>query len=94
MPQKTSQEWLALFEAADIPASNVNSIDDLFRDPHLNAVGFWEEHEHPSEGRMRVARFPGTWSKTQPDIRRLAPNLGEHNAELVGAAAATPPGLG
>jgi len=83
MPQKTSQDWLALFEAADIPASNVNSIDDLFRDPHLNAVGFWEAHEHPSEGRMRVARFPGTWSKTQPDIRRLAPNLGEHNAEVL-----------
>ena len=87
MPAKSSREWLALFEAADIPASNVNSIDDLFKDPHLNAVGFWEEREHPSEGRLRVARFPGTWSKTQPDIRRLAPNLGEHDAEVLPGSA-------
>jgi crotonobetainyl-CoA:carnitine CoA-transferase CaiB-like acyl-CoA transferase len=89
MPAKSSREWLALFEAADIPASNVNSIDDLFKDPHLNAVGFWEEREHPTEGKLRVARFPGTWSKTQPDTRRLAPNLGEHDAEVLHRGAAT-----
>jgi crotonobetainyl-CoA:carnitine CoA-transferase CaiB-like acyl-CoA transferase len=83
MPAKSSSEWLTLFETADIPASNVNSIDDLFNDPHLKAVGFWEEREHPTEGKVRVARFPGTWSKTQPDIRRLAPNLGEHDLEVL-----------
>jgi crotonobetainyl-CoA:carnitine CoA-transferase CaiB-like acyl-CoA transferase len=49
----------------------------------LKAVGFWEEREHPTEGKVRVARFPGTWSKTQPDIRRLAPNLGEHDLEVL-----------
>lgn len=60
LPEKTSREWLALFEAADIPASKVNSIDDLLRDPYLNTVGFWGEREHATEDRLRLARFPGT----------------------------------
>jgi crotonobetainyl-CoA:carnitine CoA-transferase CaiB-like acyl-CoA transferase len=81
---KTTAEWVALFDQADIPASPVNSIDALFDDPHLKAVGFWQELDHPTEGKLRVPSFPGTWSRTQPEIRRLAPNLGEHNAEVLG----------
>jgi hypothetical protein len=32
---------------------------------------------------------PGTWSRTQPEVRRLAPGLGEHNQEVLQAG---PPG--
>ena len=84
LPLKTTQEWAALFGAADIPATPVNTIDDLFHDPHLKAVGFWQEIEHPTEGLLRVPSVPGTWSRTQPDIRRLAPVLGEHTDEVLG----------
>jgi crotonobetainyl-CoA:carnitine CoA-transferase CaiB-like acyl-CoA transferase len=84
--EKTTQEWLDQFALADIPASRVNSIDDLLQDPHLRAVGFWTEIEHPTEGRLRIPDVPGTWSRTQPDIRRLAPNLGEHTDEISGKA--------
>jgi crotonobetainyl-CoA:carnitine CoA-transferase CaiB-like acyl-CoA transferase len=83
LPSKTTAEWLRLFEQADIPASPVNAIDDLFTDPHLDAVGFWQEMEHPSEGRVRVTRPVGTWSRTQPEVRRLAPRLGEHTREVL-----------
>ena len=84
LPAKTTQEWVALFGAADIPATPVNSIEDLFDDPHLKAVGFWQEVEHPTEGLLRVPSVPGTCSRTQPDIRRLAPRLGEHTEEVLG----------
>jgi crotonobetainyl-CoA:carnitine CoA-transferase CaiB-like acyl-CoA transferase len=83
LPGKTTKEWIALFEQADIPASPVNSLEDLLDDPHLHAVGFWEKVEHPTEGLLRVAKPPGTWSRTQPDVRRLAPGLGEHNEEVL-----------
>jgi len=39
--------------------------------------------QHTTEGRIRVTSVPGTWSRTQPEIRRLAPNLGEHTGELL-----------
>lgn len=83
LPLKTTREWLQLFDEADIPASPVNSIDDLFEDAHLQAVGFWQEMEHPSEGKVRVARPVGTWSRTQPEVRRLAPRLGENTEEVL-----------
>jgi crotonobetainyl-CoA:carnitine CoA-transferase CaiB-like acyl-CoA transferase len=80
---RSTAEWIGLFAQSDIPATPVNSLDALFDDPHLRAVGFWQELDHPTEGRVKVTRPPGTWSRTPPDITRLAPNLGEHNAELL-----------
>ncbi len=83
LPQKTTAEWIAALRAADIPAHAVNRIEDLFEDPHLKAVKLFEEHEHPTEGRLKTARFPVKFSKTPASIRRLAPNLGEHTDEVL-----------
>jgi crotonobetainyl-CoA:carnitine CoA-transferase CaiB-like acyl-CoA transferase len=82
LPQKTTAEWIAALRAADIPAYPVNRIEDLFDDPHLKAVKLFEEREHPTEGMLKTARFPVKFSKTPASIRRLAPNLGEHTAEV------------
>lgn len=83
LPQKTTAEWIAVLRAADIPAHAVNRIEDLFEDPHLKAVKMFSEMEHPTEGRLKVARFPVKFSRTPASIRRLAPNLGEHTDEVL-----------
>jgi crotonobetainyl-CoA:carnitine CoA-transferase CaiB-like acyl-CoA transferase len=83
---RTNREWLYVLHAIDIPACPVNSVDDLLSDPHLNAVGFFEEIEHPTEGTLKAARFPVRFGRTPASVRRLAPNLGEHNVEILGAA--------
>ena len=84
LPTKTTREWLSVLQTADIPASAVNKIDDLFEDPHLKAVDFFSDMEHPTEGTLKVARFPVSFSKTPASIDRLAPNLGEHTEEILG----------
>jgi crotonobetainyl-CoA:carnitine CoA-transferase CaiB-like acyl-CoA transferase len=83
LPLKTTAEWILALRAADIPAHAVNRIEDLFDDPHLKAVKMFEEIEHPTEGRLKTARFPVKFSKTPASIRRLAPNLGEHTDEVL-----------
>jgi crotonobetainyl-CoA:carnitine CoA-transferase CaiB-like acyl-CoA transferase len=83
---RTNREWLHVLQAIDIPACPVNSVEDLLSDPHLNAVGFFEEVEHPTEGILKTARFPVRFGASPASIRRLAPNLGEHNGEILGAA--------
>jgi crotonobetainyl-CoA:carnitine CoA-transferase CaiB-like acyl-CoA transferase len=80
---RTKSEWLEALHAIDIPACPVNSVEDLFDDPHLHAVGFFEEVDHPTEGRLVNPRFPVTFSASPSNVQRLAPNLGEHNRELV-----------
>ena len=80
--RRTNAQWLAALYQADIPVCPVNSIDDLFEDSHLKAVKFFEEADHPTEGKLTICRFPVRFSETPASTRRLAPNLGEHNDEL------------
>ena len=88
LPARTNAEWLVVLTDIDIPASPVNSLQDLFDDPHLNEVGLFETVQHPTEGAVNVTKFPVIFSDTPADIRRLAPNLGEHNAEVLGGGSA------
>jgi crotonobetainyl-CoA:carnitine CoA-transferase CaiB-like acyl-CoA transferase len=87
LTKHTTSEWLQILTDLDIPACPVNSMEDLFVDPHLTAVDFFSIAEHPTEGKVVVARFPVTFSKSPANIRRLAPNLGEHTDEILRSAA-------
>jgi len=86
LPDRTNAEWLEELHGVDIPACPVNTIEALFDDPHLTAVGFFQKAEHPTEGAVTVSRFPIGFSASPASIRRLAPNLGEHNDEVLGLA--------
>lgn len=81
---RTTAEWLETFDRLDVPASALNSLDELIAEPHLADVGFFGEEEHPTEGRLRRMAYPATWSDTQPAASRPAPSLGEHGAEILG----------
>ena len=81
--RRTSGEWLERLGRTDLPHTAVLRIEDLFDDPHLQAVGFFTEIDHPTEGRLVVTAVPSNWSATQPSIRRHAPALGEHTVEVL-----------
>ena len=83
MIERTTEEWLSLFRELDIPSMPVSSIPELINNKHLGQVGFFEEFDHPSEGRMRQIRTPSTWSETQPRATRAAPQLGEQTREIL-----------
>ena len=83
MATRTTQEWLNLFAQTSVPTIVVNTLDGLTHDPHLLAVNFWQEVDHPTEGRLRMTRFPVTFSETPADVRRLQPRLGEHSVEVL-----------
>jgi crotonobetainyl-CoA:carnitine CoA-transferase CaiB-like acyl-CoA transferase len=80
---RTTGEWLELFAETSVPTNVVNTLEELKEDPHLKAVDFWQEADHPTEGRIRMTRFPVTFSETPADVRRLPPRLGEHSVEIL-----------
>jgi crotonobetainyl-CoA:carnitine CoA-transferase CaiB-like acyl-CoA transferase len=84
LPARTNAEWLTLLHGIDIPACPVNSIEALTHDPHLKAVDFFQAAEHPTEGTVTVCRPSIQFSRSPASVRRLAPNLGEHNKEILG----------
>ena len=83
-PEKTTAEWVALCEEAQIPCMPVVDLDDLMQDEHLRAVGMFEKHRHPSEGDTLLVRSPVRFSRSPSSIRQHAPRFGEHGVELAG----------
>jgi crotonobetainyl-CoA:carnitine CoA-transferase CaiB-like acyl-CoA transferase len=80
---RSSAEWMALLDKADIPVAPVNDVADVVDDPHLAATGFFSLEDHPSEGRLRTMRTPTSWSASPPATPRPAPRLGEHSFEVL-----------
>ncbi len=83
---RTTAEWMELFAGSSVPVNAVNSLEDLQSDEHLEAVGFWSEMEHPTEGKLRMPGFPVNFSASPASIRRHPPRLGEHSVEVLGEA--------
>ena len=86
---RSTADWLAAFEAADIPAMPLHDIESLLEDPHLTSTGFFRTLEHPTEGRIRALAPLGRWSASPTQIRLFAPRLGEHSIELLREAGFT-----
>jgi crotonobetainyl-CoA:carnitine CoA-transferase CaiB-like acyl-CoA transferase len=83
MHGRTTDEWLEALEEADIPVQRMNSLEDILRDPHLAAIGYFTPVEHPSEGKLLAMKVPSEWSETKPAYRRHAPRFGEHTREVL-----------
>jgi crotonobetainyl-CoA:carnitine CoA-transferase CaiB-like acyl-CoA transferase len=83
MAHKTTQEWLDIFGSTSVPTNAVNTLDGVLEDPHLKAVDFWQELDHPTEGKLRMTRFPVNFSETPAENRRHQPVMGEHSIEIL-----------
>jgi CoA:oxalate CoA-transferase len=57
---------------------------DLFDCPHLRDRGFFLEVDHPAAGKARYPGLGPRLSDREFQIRRPAPLLGQHNAEIYG----------
>jgi len=73
---KTTAEWLELLDAANIPAMKYNEMGEVLEDSHLNAVGFFQQREHPEAGPYRTLKHPVHFSATPAGIRIAPPRHG------------------
>ena len=81
--QKTTAEWLEIFDATDVPAMPFQTLDELMQDPHLRDIGFFSRIEHPTEGRIWNMRLPNKLSGGARRDFRAAPKIGEHSIEIL-----------
>lgn len=81
--QKTTAEWLAIFEAADVPCGPVYTFDEALCDPQLAVNQTFVEYDHPVAGRVRGVNVPGKFSATPTTVPHSAPGLGEHTVEIL-----------
>jgi len=80
---KTTDEWLGLLETGGFPAGPVLSITEMHADPQARARDMIVETDHPAAGNVETIGLPVKFSATPGGVRRSAPQLGEHGAEVL-----------
>lgn len=82
-PRKTSKEWLAELNAADILATEVADYRAILESEQARANGYVLEMEHPTAGRLLVAGAPVSVNGEIPKQAVPAPEFGQHTEEVM-----------
>jgi crotonobetainyl-CoA:carnitine CoA-transferase CaiB-like acyl-CoA transferase len=82
-PKHPTAAWVTFCDEVSIPCMPVLSLEQLPDDVHMKAVRLFGVAEHPSEGTYKTIRAPVSFSSAPFRIRRHAPRLGEHTAEIL-----------
>lgn len=80
---RSKHDWLSALEAAKVPCGPINSLDEVFTDPQVQARQMTVEMPHPLTDRLRLVASPMKFSATPVQYRRPPPLLGEHTTELL-----------
>jgi crotonobetainyl-CoA:carnitine CoA-transferase CaiB-like acyl-CoA transferase len=86
MHSKTTDEWVAALESAGVPCGPVNTIDQVFENPQVQARGMRIELDHPlsGDGKVPLIANPLKMSGTPVTYRHAPPTLGQHTDEVLG----------
>jgi len=80
----TTAEWVGRFEKATIACGPIYELDEVFADAQVQHLGLVTEIDQPGCGPVRMLGFPVRGSELDARVRRPAPALGEHTAEILG----------
>lgn len=86
-----SSHWLEVLERHGIWCSKVNRPADVLAEAHLGAIGHFRSVPDPHRlVDVTYVGLPVTISGFEPTVRRHAPELGQHTAEILGEMGRTP----
>ena len=80
---RTTADWVATLNRADIPCAPVQTIDQVFAAPQVLHRNMLVEVEHPTAGKVKLAGIPVKFSATPASVRLPPPLLGEHNDDVL-----------
>ncbi|MFC3228266.1 CaiB/BaiF CoA transferase family protein [Marinibaculum pumilum] len=80
---RTTAEWLEVLEREGVPCAPALTRNAAVEHEQVQASGILVEVEHPTAGRLRHARPAARFESTPADLRRGAPELGQHNEEIL-----------
>lgn len=83
--QRTTQEWLDVFEGKGMPYAAVNDVQGTLNHEHTLARNMVVEMEHGECGPIKMVNTPVKYSESEPRIRTPPPTLGQHTDEVLSA---------
>jgi crotonobetainyl-CoA:carnitine CoA-transferase CaiB-like acyl-CoA transferase len=81
--QHTTSWWVERLEALKIGCGPINTLKEVFADPHVQARGVVVQMPHSAGTPVKVIANPVRLSETPPDYRIPPPMLGEHTEEIL-----------
>ncbi|WP_346836501.1 CaiB/BaiF CoA-transferase family protein [Microbulbifer sp. SAOS-129_SWC] len=81
--EQPSAWWLEKLSDAHVPCGPINTLDQVFADPQVQARGMVVEQPHPQAGKVKTVRNPVVFSDTALEYEQGPPMLGEHTAEVL-----------
>ncbi len=85
LARQPAQHWISRLDAAGVPCTRVNRIDQVVEEEQVVAREMIREIDVPDLGRIKVAGLPIKLSETPGRIERHPPHLGEHTEEVLRA---------
>ena len=79
---ESTDYWLTLCDRIEVPATRVNTLDDLESDPHLANVGLFVDVQDEAAQTYRFIRSPVRMEVATPPVQ-LPPRLGEHTRDIL-----------
>jgi formyl-CoA transferase len=80
---KTTDEWLAIFDEAGVPAGPFKFTHELVDDDQVLANDLQVTVEHPLAGTVKMVGAPLQMSDTPLSVQGPSPTLGQHNEEIL-----------
>jgi crotonobetainyl-CoA:carnitine CoA-transferase CaiB-like acyl-CoA transferase len=84
MKTRPKADWLAALEAAKVPCGAINSLDEVFVDPHVQARGMVTHWQHALRADLPLVSSPIKLEKTPVRTTMPPPMLGQHTDEVLG----------
>ncbi|MEI7782762.1 MAG: CoA transferase [Betaproteobacteria bacterium] len=81
--QRSTEQWIAILEKADIPCAPVNELADAYEELRSTSPDMVTQVQHPQLGGLTQLGVPFRFSNCGGDIRRPPPMLGEHTEEVL-----------
>jgi crotonobetainyl-CoA:carnitine CoA-transferase CaiB-like acyl-CoA transferase len=82
-PARSTAEWIALLETANVPCGPINRVDQVFSDPQAVARGLTVTMNHAATGALDLPASPLRLLGTPPEYRTAPPLLGEHTEQVL-----------
>ena len=80
----TSENLIALLNAAGVPCGPIYSVDQVFQDPQVKHLGMAQPVHHPELGDIELVGQPFTLSRHSSRLRSATPPRGQDTTAVLG----------